>query len=129
MSFGPRILPRAASAVSPSSDTPSILSMTSPGFRPAFSAGEPAIGATTASRQSAAIVVHEEVLPAASTVPMVAPMPSNSPEMSRSVCLNSSGVRYMEYGSSSAAIIPLIAPSMTLRRSTVPPAYRSVTAR
>ena len=57
------------------------------------------MGATTTSRQPAAIVAHDEVSPAASTVPIVAPMPSNSPEISRSVCLNSSEVRYCEYGS------------------------------
>ena len=67
-------------------------------------------------------MVHDVVAPVASTVPIVAPIPSNSPEMSRSDPLNSSDVRYWEYGSPSAVIIPLIAPSMTALRSTGPPA-------
>ena len=59
---------------------------------------------------------------------MVAPMPSNWPEIPWSEDRNSSEVRYCEYGSSSAPIIPLIAPSTSDLRSTEPPAYRSVIA-
>ena len=60
--------------------------------------------------------------PLASTVPIVAPIPSNSPEMPWRLALNSSDVRYCEYGSSRAPIIPLIAPSTIALRSTSPPA-------
>ena len=45
-------------------------------------------------------------------------MPSNSPEMPRSESLYSCEVRYWLYGSSSEAIIPLIAPSTRTLRST-----------
>ena len=96
VSLGPRMRPRASSTVSPSSAVPSMWVMTSPGRRPALSAGESVIGATTTSRQSGASVVHDAVLPLASTVPIVAPMPSNSPEMSWRVARNSSDVRYAE---------------------------------
>jgi hypothetical protein len=80
-------------------------------------------------RQSGPRSVQAEVAPFVSTVPMVAPMPSNWPEMPSRLRLNSSAVRYWLYGSSSAPIIPLIAPSTSALRSTSPPAYRSVTAR
>ena len=112
VSFAPRTRSRAASTVRPSSRSPSMASMMSPATSPAASAGEPGIGATTTRRQSAASVVQVEVAPAASTVPIVAPIPSNSPEIERRLSLNSSLVRYSEYGSSSAPIIPLIAPSI-----------------
>src|SRR3954447_7146227 len=128
-SFGPRTIARAASTVIPSSRAPPMDSITSPGSSPAFSAGDPGIGATTTSRQSAASVVQLDVAPLASTVPIVAPMPSNSPEIERRLSLNSSLVRYSEYGSPSAPIMPLIAPSTSALRSTSPPAYRSVTSR
>ena len=96
MSFGPRTLFLAASTVSPSSDAPSISSITSPGSTPAFSAGEPGIGPTIESRQSAPSVVQVDVAPDASTVPIVAPIPSNSPEIERRLSLNSWLVRYCE---------------------------------
>ncbi len=70
----------------------------------------------------ALIVVHADVAPATSAVPMVAPIPSNWPAMPWSDALNSSEVRYWEYGSSSAPIMPLIAPSTSTLRSTSPPA-------
>ncbi len=108
--------------VNPSSEAPFTFSMMSPALRPAFSAGDPASGATTERRQSVPSVVHDEVAPAASTVPIVAPIPSNSPEMSRRVALNSADVRYCENGSPRAEIIPLIAPSIRVFRSTGPPA-------
>ena len=79
VSLGPRTLPRASSTVRPVSEAPSIASITSPASSPAFSAGEPPSGATTASRQSAPRVVQADVAPARSTVPIVAPMPSNWP--------------------------------------------------
>ena len=56
--------------------------MTSPGFSPAASAGEPSMGVTTTRKQSGPKGVQSVVLPAASTVPISAPMPSNWPEMS-----------------------------------------------
>jgi hypothetical protein len=54
------------------------------------------MGATTTSRHVGPRSEHDEVSPAASTVPIVAPIPSNSPEMPSRLCLNSSEVRYME---------------------------------
>ncbi len=122
VSFGPRTLLRAWSTVSPARVAPSMPSMTSPGRSPAFSAGDPVSGATTARKQSSPRVVQAAVAPAPLTVPIVAPMPSNWPEMPSSDDLNSSDVRYCEYGSSSEPIIPLIAPSTSDLRSTSPPA-------
>ena len=84
MSFGPRTLSLAASTVSPSSDAPSIvvddvarLQARLLGGRPRDRGDdrEPAV-----RRRS---VVQVEVAPAASTVPIVAPIPSNSPEIER----------------------------------------------
>ncbi len=95
----------------------------SPGCRPAFSAGDPASGATTAIRQSVSFsAVQAEVAPAASTAPIVAPMPVNSPDRPSSEARYSSGVMYSEYGSPSAATMPLIAPSTSALWSTSPPA-------
>ena len=47
MPFLPRILFRAPSTVSPSSEVPSTSTITSPALTPAFSDGEPSIGVTT----------------------------------------------------------------------------------
>ena len=101
---------------------PSIAVITSPGRRPAFSAGEPVSGRTIASRQPSPSVAQVVVSPAPSTVPIVAPIPSNWPAMPWSEALNSSEVMYREYGSSRAPIIPLIAPSTSDFWSTAPPA-------
>jgi hypothetical protein len=118
----PRILSRAPSTVSPSSADPSTAATTSPGRSPAACAGEPSIGAMITRRHSGPSVAQSLVCPALSTVPISAPMPSNWPEMPWSEFRKSSGLRYEEYGSSSASIIPLIAPWITLALSTSPPA-------
>ena len=81
--FLPRILFRAPSTVSPSSEVPSTETMTSPALTPAFSDGEPSIGVTTTSRQSGPRVVQSDVAPLASWVPISAPIPSNWPDRSR----------------------------------------------
>jgi hypothetical protein len=73
----PRILSRAASTVSPSTDEPSTAAMMSPDFMPDFCAGEPSIGAMTTRRQSGPSVAQSDVVPAAFWVPISAPMPSN----------------------------------------------------
>ena len=80
-------------------------------------------------RQSAPNSAQSLVSPAALTVPISAPIPSNSPEMSWSVDRNSSDERYVEYGSPIASTMPRIAPSMTALRSTGPSANRSRIAR
>ena len=110
VSFGPRTLARACverEAVDGASRRSS--SITSPGRRPAFSAGES--GDRRHDRPAgspAPSVVHEATWPrCASTVPIVAPIPSNSPEMPCRLALNSSEVRYCEYGSSERADHPL----------------------
>ena len=70
--------------------------MTSPGLRPAASAGEPSIGAMITRWQVGPNVLQSLALPAASTDPISAPMPSNVPEMSLIVPWKSSGLRYDE---------------------------------
>ena len=96
--------------------------MTSPALSPAFSAGDPAIVPSTARRHAGPSGVHVVLFPDASTVPMLAPIPSNSPAIPWRDCRYSSGVRYWLNGSLSAAIIPLMAPWTSAPRSTVPPA-------
>ena len=96
VSLGPRTLPLASSTVRPASAAPSIASITSPGNRPALSAGDPVSGRTTASRHSSLRVAHDAVTPVRSTVPIVAPIPSNWPASPWSDALNSSEVMYCE---------------------------------
>jgi hypothetical protein len=85
--------------------------MTSPGLSPAFSAGEPSMGATMTSRQSGPKVEQSTVAPLPSTVPISAPIPSNWPSIPWSVARKSSGERYVEYGSPMAPTMPRMAPS------------------
>ena len=59
VSFGPLIRAVAWSTVLPSSAVPSAETITSPGWTPAASAGDPGIGFTTASSQPFPIAVHE----------------------------------------------------------------------
>ncbi len=119
--FGPRISSRAPSTLCPSKDTPSAARMRSPVRRSARAAGEPASGATTTSRQSGPSVAQPWV-PSAAWVAISTPMPSNSPLMPWRVSWYSSEVRYEEYGSPSASIIPRMAPWTMASRSTSPPA-------
>ena len=81
----PRTLSRAWSGVRPSREVPSTVVMTSPALRPAASVGEPSIGATITMWQVGPNVAQSLVLPASSTAPISAPIPSNWPEMSLSV--------------------------------------------
>ncbi len=123
--FGPRIRSRAPSTVRPSSDTPSVASTRSPVLRPALAAGEPAIGATMTSRHAGPSVA-QPCVPSAACVAISAPMPSNSPLIPWRESWYSLEVRYEEYGSPSASIMPRMAPWTMASRSTSPPAYRSL---
>ena len=119
--FGPRIRSRAPSTFKPSSEVPSVARIRSPASSPAFSAGDPTIGATTRSRQSAPSVVQPWV-PSAACVAISAPMPSNWPLIPCRLSRYSSDVRYEEYGSPRASIMPRMAPWIRTSRSTSPPA-------
>ena len=59
VSLGPLIRAVAWSTVLPSSVVPFTETITSPGWTPAASAGDPGIGCTTASSQPLPIAVHE----------------------------------------------------------------------
>jgi hypothetical protein len=101
-------------------ERPSAVTTTSPGFRPAFSAGEPSSGAMITRWQSGPNGLQSLVLPAESTAPISAPMPSNVPEMESMVPRKSYGLRYEEYGSPTDSTMPRIAPSTSVVRSTGP---------
>ena len=78
VSFAPRIFCVVWSVVRPSTLTPSIAAITSPGWSPARSAGEPGMVDSTASRQVADSGVHVVFTPFSSTVPTVVPMPERA---------------------------------------------------
>ncbi len=118
--LGPRILAIASSSVSPSTVRPSTAVMTSPVLRPARRAGEPSIGATTTSRQAGPIVSQAWTSASVGLVVTSAPMPENSPPIDSRARWSSSGLMYDEYGSSSAPIIPSIAPWTSFCRLTSP---------
>ena len=89
---------------------PSTAVTTSPDSRPARSAGEPSIGATTTSRQVGPIVSQVSVSSSVGRVVTSAPTPENSPPIASRWRRSSSGLMYDENGSSRAPIIPSIAP-------------------
>ena len=78
--FGPRIMVRAASTVSPSSAVPSTDRTMSPGIRPARAAGEPSNDLVT-RRRHAVPSGSQPWVPSAACEPRSAPMPSNWPLM------------------------------------------------
>ena len=67
-------------------------------------------------------------VPSDPSVAISAPMPSNCPLIPSRLSRYSSDVRYAEYGSPSAWIMPRMAPWTTFVGSTSPPAYRSLIA-
>ena len=75
------------------------------------------MGAMITRWQSGPKVAQSAAFPATSTAPISAPMPSNVPEMSSSVSVKSSGLRYEEYGSPTDSTMPRMAPSMSVSRS------------
>src|SRR5215212_6780314 len=89
----PRTRSRASSGVRPSRVDPSTLTTMSPALRPAASAGEPASGVMITRWQSGPNVAQSAALPAASTAPISAPIPSKVPEMSLIVPSKSTGSR------------------------------------
>jgi hypothetical protein len=90
--FGPRIFASVASTVEPSTEAPSIFVIRSAAFRPALSAGAPAIGSMTMRAQSDPSGV-QPCVPSFFSDWIVAPMPSNWPDSPCSVFVKSVGLR------------------------------------